>query len=174
MGTIDIIIICCFLPSLYFGARNGFIKQIISLLIIFFGIRLALVFSPDVAEWFQKQTPLQPFWIAVISFSLVFLVVALLLSLAGKLLDKIIRITMLGWLNVLLGIVFSMLKVALVLSLVVYAVNAANELTGFISEEKLAESGFFPMLLDFSKTVFPALQSIIQQQPLPDVPAIVA
>ena len=81
---------------------------------------------------------------------------------------------MLGWLDRLLGILFSMLKVVVLLSLLAYFVNSANELLGFISEEDLADSNFFKPLLDLSDKIFPALKSIIQQQPVSDVPTISA
>ena len=174
MGIIDIIIICCFLPSLYFGAKNGFIRQIISLVIIILGIKLSISFSPHVAEWLQSRVEFQPMWISVISFVAVFAAVAIVLSLVEKLLDSLIDVTMLGWLNRLLGIVFSMLKVAVILSLVAYFVNSANELVGFISEEKLAESNFFKPLLDLSDKIFPALKSFIQQQQASGTPTIAA
>ena len=134
MGIIDIVIICCFLPSLYFGARNGFIKQLISLVIIVLGIKLAISLSPHVAEWLQSRVELQATWISVISFAAVFVAVALVGALVEKLLSAVIDVTMLGWINRLLGIVFSLLKVAVVLSLLIYFVNSANELLGFIRE----------------------------------------
>jgi membrane protein required for colicin V production len=163
MGIIDIVILCCFLPSLYFGAKNGFIKQLISLVIIVLGIKLAIQLSPHVAEWLQSRVEIQPTWISVISFAVVFIAVALVGALVEKLLSAVIDVTMLGWLNRLLGIVFSMLKVAIVLSLLAYFVNSANELLGFFSEEDLANSNFFQPLLDLADKVFPALKSIIQQ-----------
>ena len=174
MGIIDIIIICCLLPSLYLGARNGFIKQVISLIIIIVGIKLSISFSTPVAEWLRSRIELQPIWISVISFSVVFIVVALIFGLVEKLLDKVIQFTLLGWLNRLLGIVFSMLKVVVLLSLLAYFVNSANELLGFISEDKISESNFFQPLLDLADKIFPALKSLIQKQPAPDVPTIVA
>ncbi|MBO7487405.1 MAG: CvpA family protein [Bacteroidales bacterium] len=174
MGIIDIVIICCFLPSLYFGARNGFIKQLISLVIIVLGIKLAISLSPHVAEWLQSRVELQATWISVISFAAVFVAVALVGALVEKLLSAVIDVTMLGWINRLLGIVFSLLKVAVVLSLLIYFVNSANELLGFLSEEDIADSKFFKPLLDLSDKIFPALKSLIQQHQSSAAPTIVA
>ncbi|MBR5431709.1 MAG: CvpA family protein [Bacteroidales bacterium] len=174
MGIIDIVIICCFLPSLYFGAKNGFVRQAISLIVLFFGIKLSISLSPSVAEWLQSRVEIQPTWISVISFAVVFIAVALVFALVEKLLDSIIKFTMLGWINRLLGIVFSMLKVAVLLSILAYFVNSANDMLGFISEEDLADSNFFKPLLDLSDKVFPALKSLIQQQQAADATTIVA
>jgi len=174
MGIIDIVIICCFLPSLYFGAKNGFIRQVISLIIIILGIKLSISFSATVAEWLSSRIELQPVWISVISFVVVFIAVALVFALVEKLLNAVIDVALLGWLNRLLGVVFSMLKVAVLLSLLAYFINSANELLGFISEEDIADSNFFKPLLDLADKIFPALKSIIQQQPVSDVSTIPA
>lgn len=174
MGIIDIVIICCFLPSLYFGAKNGFIKQVISLIIIVLGIKLSISLSPHAAEWLQSRVEIQPVWISVISFAVVFIAVALVGALVEKLLGMVVKVTMLGWLNRLLGIVFSMLKVAVVLSLLAYFLNSANELLEFMSEEDIADSNFFKPLLDFADKIFPALKSIIQQQQNVPAPTIAA
>lgn len=174
MGILDIIIICCLLPCLYFGAKNGFIKQVISLIIIFLGIKLSISFSAPVTQWMQDRFELQPVWVSIISFAVVFIVVALVFALIEKLLDAVVKVTMLGWLNCLLGIVFSMLKVVVLLSILAYFVNSINGLLGFISEDQIAESNFFKPLLDLADKIFPALKSIIQQQPVSDAPTIVA
>ena len=42
MGVIDIVIVCCFLPVLYFGIKNGLVKQLVAFAVVYFGIRLSL------------------------------------------------------------------------------------------------------------------------------------
>ena len=78
-------------------------------------------------------------------------------------LEKIIKISLLGWLNNLLGIVVTFCIFALVLSVVVYFVDSANNLLDFIPKEKLEESRFYPALLDLSKKVFPHFKELFQQ-----------
>ena len=48
MGVIDIILLACFLPAFYFGIKNGLVKQIISVAVVYFGIslRFADLFLP--------------------------------------------------------------------------------------------------------------------------------
>lgn len=162
MGFIDIVIICCFLPSLYFGAKNGFIKQIISLAIIILGIKLSIKFSPYLADWLVNRVAMQPMWVSVLSFAIVFIAVALAGAVLEGVLNKVVDVTMLGGFNRLLGILLSMVKVAIVLSLVAYVVRSANELLDFISEDELRESRFFQPLLDLADRIFPALKYIIQ------------
>ena len=145
MGVIDIIIVCCFLPVLYFG------------------ITLSLRFATPVAEWITERLQISEFWAKTVSFIFIFFVVALVLSLLGKIVEKIIKISMLGWLNKLLGIAMTFCIFALLISVVVYFVDSANNLLDFIPKEKLEESRFYPLLLDLSKEVFPHFKELFQQ-----------
>ena len=160
MGTIDIVILACFLPAVIIGLKNGFIKQLVALCVVVGGIWLAVHFSDRVGAFLSQWITLEPFWIKVISFAAIFIVVALVLNLVGKLLEKVLNIAMLGWLNRLLGLVVALATSALVIGTLVYLVNSANSLINFIPEEKIAESRFYKPLLEFVQTVFPYLKSL--------------
>lgn len=163
MGVIDIIIVCCFLPVLYFGIKNGLVKQVVAFAVVYFGIRLSLQFATPVAEWVTAHVKITEFWAKAVSFILIFFAVALLLSLFGKIIEKIIKISLLGWLNKLLGIVMTFCIFALLLSVIVYFIDSANNLLDFIPKEKLEESRFYPALLNLSKEVFPHFKELFQQ-----------
>ena len=163
MGVIDIVIVCCFLPVLYFGIKNGLVKQLVAFAVIYFGLRLSLRFATPVAEWIVERVKISDFWAKTVSFIVIFFAIALLLNLLGKMLEKIINISMLGWLNKLLGIVMTFCIFALLISVVVYFVDSANNLLDFIPKEKLEESRFYPALLDLSQEVFPHFKELFQQ-----------
>ena len=163
MGIVDIVILCCFLPALYFGAKNGLVKQLVALAVIYFGIRFALRFSAPVSNWVLEHVEMSEFWAKAISFIVIFFGFALVLSILGRLLEKIIQITLLGWLNRLLGIAATLCLFALLLSILVFLVDSANNIVEFIPKEKLEESRFYPALLDFSQKVFPFVKELFQQ-----------
>ncbi len=162
MGVVDIVIICCFLPVLYFGIKNGLIKQLVALAVIYFGITLSLKFASPVAEWALQHIRIPEFWAKAVSFILIFFVVAIVLSLLGRIIEKIIKISLLGWLNKLLGIVMTFCLFALVISVLAYFVDSANNLLEFIPKEKLEESRFYPMLLNLAQEVFPRFKELFQ------------
>lgn len=162
MGVIDIVIVCCFLPALYFGIKNGLVRQLVAIAVIYFGITLSLRFSAPVAEWMEEHVHLTGFWAKTVSFVLIFFVVSLVLSLLGKLVEKIIQISLLGWLNKLLGILATIFLFAIAMSALVYLVDSANNYLGFIPKEKIEESRFYPLLLDLSKEIFPRLKEFFQ------------
>jgi len=163
MGVIDIVIVCCFLPVLYFGIKNGLVKQLVALAVIYFGIVLSLRFSTPASQWLIERGGISEFWAKAVSFILIFFAVALILSLFGRIIEKIIKITLLGWLNKLLGVVMTFILFALLISVLVYFVDSANKLLEFIPEEKIAESRFYPALLDLSQQVFPHFKELFTQ-----------
>lgn len=103
------------------------------------------------------------FWAKAVSFILVFFVIAVLLSMLGRIVEKIIKISLLGWLNRLLGIVMTFCLFALAASVIVYLIDSANNIVEFIPKEKLQESRFYPALLNLSREVFPRFQELFQQ-----------
>ena len=160
MGTIDLIILACFIPAIVIGLKDGFVRQLVALGSIVLGLFLSIKFSDMVGQWLMERWHLEPFWIKVISFSAIFIVVALLLNLLGKLIEKVIKITMLGWLNRLLGLALALVACALIVGTLIYMVNSANDLLQFIPEEKIAESRFYKPLLHLVESAFPYLKSL--------------
>lgn len=160
MGIIDIVLVCCFLPALYFGIKNGFVKQAVAALVIYLGITLSLKFSGKVSAWISGFITLPEFWLKLISFIIIFIVVAIVLNLISKLLEKVIKVTMLGWLNRLLGVAVAICIFGFIISVLVYLVDSANNLIEFIPKEKIAESKIYPFLLNFAKTFFPHLKQL--------------
>lgn len=160
MGVIDLIIVICFLPALFFGIKNGLIKQLISLAVIFLGIWLSIRFADLVSTWILQYLHIPEIWLKVISYILIFACVAIILSLVGKLMEKIIKVTLLGWLNRLLGVILTIGIFGLFISVTVYFVDSLNGLIEFIPEEKMEESVFFPFFLKVANSLFPFLKSI--------------
>lgn len=160
MGIIDIIIVVCFLPAIYFGIKNGLVKQLIAFASIFFGIRLSLRFVDRLTNWASTFVFIDETWLKIISFVLIFSAVAIIFSLVGRILEGIIKITLLGWLNKLLGIILSFAVFAIIISTILYFVDSANELIHFISDDKKEASMFYQPLLDFTKALFPYLKTL--------------
>ena len=94
-----------------------------------------------------------PRYVPVVSFIITFIVVVFLVYAVGKLLEKLINLVALGFLNKIAGAVFGLLKGAVLISVVLMIINHFNE--DLISEEKRSGSmlyepieGIAPMLWD--------------------------
>jgi len=160
MGVIDIIIVCCFLPAIFFGLKNGFIKQLMAVLIVFLGIRLALKWADPVSARILSKVEMSDFWVKVVAFVAIFTAVAMVLNLASKLLDKVVKVTLLEWLNRILGILAALAVFAFIISVIVYLTDSLNGLIHFIPGEKIAESKMYTPLLELAKSVFPHLKEL--------------
>ena len=96
----------------------------------------------------------------IISFILIFAVVVTLLFLLGKILEASVKIILLGWLNKLLGLVFALLKYALVIGLLVILFDSINDKFSLVSRSYLDSSFMYSGLKSISYSVFPYLKSL--------------
>ena len=161
MSTPDIIILICFIPAIIRGLQKGFIEQVIALVSIVVGAWLAFHFSSSISEWLQPYLELSGTVLNVVSFALIVIVVVLVLFLLGRMLTKIVKLVLLGWLDKLLGIVFSLLKAALLISLVIILFDTLNLKFEFIHQDILDEAVLYNPIKDLGYTIFPYLKSLL-------------
>lgn len=161
MNVLDIILLICFIPAVIQGIRNGFIAQIISIAALILGVWASARFTPEVSTWLAQYITVSDQVMKVISFTAILLMSFLVLALIGKFLEATFKLVMLGWLNSLLGAVFSLIKAGLVIGLVIMAFCSLNNTFDFVSEEVLNESVLFPPLKKMAYTVFPYLKELL-------------
>jgi len=161
VSVIDIIILICCVPAIIHGISKGFVSQAFSLLGLILGAWLAYKFSNVAGEWLESFAELSPALLHVIAFALILLVVIVVVHLAGKIIEKLLKVVMLGWLDKLLGAVFSLLKAALIIGLVVVLFDALNSNIPLVSEEKIEESFFYLPIKELANQVFPYLKELI-------------
>ena len=161
MSIVDIILLICFIPALISGIRKGFISQVISIVSLIAGVWLSYEFSEPVGAWLSQYIEATESILKLISFIIIMIAVFAVLALVGKLLEGIINFVMLGWVNRLLGMIFSLAKCVLILGLAVLAFNSLNETFGFVKPEQLSGSVLYPIIKDIADSVFPYLKSFL-------------
>lgn len=161
MNILDIILLICFVPALIQGIRKGFIAQAISIISIIVGIWASARFADVVAAWVSQYITASEQVMKVVAFALILIVVFFLLSLLGKALEGIFNFVLLGWLNKLLGVVFALLKTALIVGLVIMAFCSLNETFHLVNEEVLNESVIYPPLKKIAFDVFPYIKDML-------------
>lgn len=160
MGTLDIILLCCFLPALYTGLTKGFVQQIISLVSLLAGAWLAIKFSDAVTQWLAPHLTMSEPFLHILSFVLIFVAAVLVLGLIGKLLNKLLSGASLGWLNRLLGLLLALLETALVLGLLAILFDSLNAQWSLVDPEVLDHSVVYGFLRDLAAKILPALKSL--------------
>lgn len=161
MNVIDIILLICFVPAVIMGLRKGFIAQVIAIISIILGIWLSFQFSAALSGWFGQWIESSETILHVISFAVILIIVILLLGLAGKLLEASIKIILLGWLNRLLGVVFAILKYALVLGLLVMLFDSLNESIHIVRKDVIDGSLLYRPFLSMANSIFPYLKELV-------------
>lgn len=161
MNVIDIIILVCCIPAIVSGFSKGFVSQAFSLLALVLGVWLSFKFSVPLGNWLKTYADLPGTVLQIISFATILLIVVLLLKLIGNIIEKLIKVVMLGWLNKLLGVVFSLIKVVLVIGIVITLFDSIYNLFPFVSSDTLEESLFYYPIKNIAGTVFPFLKELI-------------
>lgn len=157
----DIILLLCLVPAVVSGIRKGLISQIVGLVAIVLGVWLAFHFSTPVGEWVKGWLAASENGIKAVSFLLIFIAAGIGLRLLGKLLEGILKLVMLGWVNRLLGVVFALVKYLLIMGVVVIAFDALNAKTQMIPAETLDASRVYGLVKEIALFVFPYLKQLI-------------
>lgn len=161
MNTLDIILLICFIPAAIAGLRKGLVGQIIGLLTIILGCRLSMTFQKPVTDWLVKVTAANPEMIRILSFVLIFIAVAVVLYLIGKVIEKVIHIVLLGWVNKLLGILISSLIAIVVIGLIGGTVSSLNDQLQLFNPAFMKESVLLDAFMKVTSAIMPYLKSLI-------------
>jgi len=129
------------------GIWKGFVKEISGILAVVGGV-IASFLLHGTAEGFLSAY-IGPKYLGFVSYALLFILVYLGIMLLGNLIDRIVKSVMLGGFNRILGGFFGLLKALLWASLGVYAYSTLQEGVGFEHPSLVADSVFYPFLLDF-------------------------
>lgn len=164
LPIIDIIILVIILASAVWGIFKGFVSQIVSILALIIGSWCAYKFSnyasKEIIETFSLT--INPATLQVIMFIIILIIVLLLGALLARALEGVIKLSMLEWLNRLLGFIFAALKTIIILSLIVYILESLNGTWNIIPKETLNASKSYQILTNFSAKLFPYLQHILK------------
>lgn len=161
LGLIDFIILVIIAASAIYGAFKGFISQIVSILSLFLGVWCAFKFSGLISSHIKSLFSMGETAVYLASFIIILAVVIILGNFIGRGIEKIVKLSLLGWLNRLLGILFCAIKAVVVLSLVVFVINYINKSWSLIPAEWFSGSIFYPHLSLLSEKIFPYLQSLV-------------
>ena len=161
MGITDILLLACYIPAVIRGILKGFVEQAVALFSILLGVWLAGRFSARASAWLSTWIAWKPELLRAATFVIIVILTILVFFLIGKLLTKVIKISTLGWLNRLLGILLGVVVTTLILGVIVTAVDAFNGHWGLIAPEVLDGSPVWCALREFASAVFPSIKQLI-------------
>lgn len=158
MNYIDYIIIILLVISAVKGASKGFIYELASLIALVAGVWGAIKFSGATETFLVERLNFTSQHIDVIAFIITFVLIIVLVHFIGKAVEKAVESISLGAINRILGLVFSVLKTAFILGIIVVLIEKLDEALPFVPEEDIAESRFYDPLRGVAINTFPFIQ----------------
>ena len=157
MTILDIILAALLCIGLVRGFLKGFFVEVASLIALIAGIYGAIHFSYYVADLLMDHVEWNEKTINITAFAITFIIIVLLVALAGKALTKLANFAALGFLNKLLGGVFGLLKIGLILSILLIIFEKMNNTITFVDEEHTRDSILYKPVKSLAPLLFPTI-----------------
>jgi membrane protein required for colicin V production len=158
MNYIDIILGLLLLFAAINGFRKGLISELASLAALILGIWGAIEFSYITSDFLTKNFNLETEYLNIISFIVTFIVIVILVNIVGSSVNKLIEVAMLGFLNKAAGLVFGILRSALVLSIILLVFDKIDKDVEIISQEAKTESRLYEPVRKLAPSIFPFIK----------------
>ena len=154
MGILDIVLGLLLIYGLYKGLKNGLFVEIASIIALIAGLYGAIHFSYIAGDYLSKNMEWNERYINIASFIITFIVIVIVVQLAGKFLTKIADFAMLGLLNKLAGAIFGALKVAVILGALLVFFERVNSSVNLVKSETMEESLLYEPIKEIGALVF--------------------
>ena len=168
MNWFDILTALLLLIAFIHGYRKGLIMQLVGLTTIvlaaIFGGKLAAYILPEM----NRLINLAPEVARVISFVLAFALIAVGISLVGRLLERFINVVFLSFINRLVGSVLAVGTMMVLLSVLLNVVLMLDKREALISRETKEESFFFHRVEAVVPAIVPYLNKEFWDEYVPE------
>ena len=155
MNYIDIVLGIFLILSAIQGFRKGLVVELASLAALVLGIWGAIEFSDVTSEFLVENLNWNWDHLNIASFIITFVVIVILVHIIGNTLTKLIETAMLGFVNKMAGLVFGILKAALILSIVLLVFDRIDEDVKILSSEVKEDSRMYEPIKNLAPTLFP-------------------
>lgn len=147
--------------GIYQGFKNGLFVELASIVSFILGVFLAIKFSYLVKDFLESFVSWNPKTIQITAFVLTLILVIIAVHLLAKIFTKIATFAFLGLVNKLAGGIFSVLKTALLIGIVLNLVQKINIDNQLISKENQEQSIFYRPILDTTAFLMPMVTNWI-------------
>ena len=155
MNYIDIILAILLVLSAISGFRKGLVVELASLAALVLGIWGAFEFSHITSEFLVENLNWKWDHLNIASFIITFVVIVILVHIVGNTVNKMVETVMLGFVNKLAGLVFGVVRAALVLSIVLIVFDKIDEDVQILSSDVKEESQMYEPIRNLAPTIFP-------------------
>lgn len=153
---IDIVAVILLVFAAIKGLRKGFVVGLFSFLALIIGLAAAIKLSTVAAFHLGNSINISQRWLPVLAFMLVFILVVFLVGIGARAIEAVIKMTMLGWLNRLGGIVLFVLLYLFIFSIILFYAEQVH----LIKPETMENSVAYPILQPLGPKVINGLSII--------------
>lgn len=158
MNYIDLVLGIILIVAAIQGFRKGFIVELASLAALVLGIWGAIKFSDWTADFITDTTNYHSEHLSTIAFVVTFIAIVILIHILGKVLDNAVNAVALGFLNRLAGIIFGVLKAAVILSIFLLLFDTIDENVHILPSKQKTESKVYLPMKQLVPTLFPFIK----------------
>ena len=166
---IDLAVVCLIVYSLVRGAYRGFFVEASSLLALVLGVFGALHFSNFTASLLANYIEWD--YLPLLAFALTFIGIIIGVAWIGKLLTKLAKAVLLGFLNRLLGALFGACKWLVICGVLVWILGQIDVFFSFLPETLKDNSLVFEPLEELGAYLFKKINT--EEIPINNIPLII-
>ena len=155
MNWLDAILLLPLVIGLVRGLMRGLISEVIAFVVVILGVLGARFGAPPFSAWLLKQFAWPQNACDVVAYTLVFLAIAIVLSIVARLLTKFMHAIHLGWVNRLLGGVFGLLKFGLMVLLAVFILDRSDKAFHWMEKSPIVQTSIvYPQMVKLCDTIY--------------------
>ncbi len=155
MNVFDIILYLALAWAVFNGWRRGFLLQMLSLAAVVAAFYLAVKYGVELgaAAGIKEEA-------AVAGFLIIFVAALVGIGIVGHLMRAVFRFAGLGAIDTLLGVLFSVAKILLVVSVLYAGFDALNRDCDMVSSETIDESRWFRPVAGLTDKLTPYFEEL--------------
>lgn len=164
MNWLDVILLLPLLVGFVRGIMRGLVSEIIAFVVIILGVLISRTFVNPFSQWLLAQFAWPQGICNVVAYVLIFLTVAIILTLFSRALTKLLRSIHLGWANRLAGGIFGFVKYGIFIIIIVFAMNRTNQVFHWLDDSPIVQSSVvYPVMVKATNIVVGTISDATDQ-----------
>lgn len=159
MNYIDLVLGILLILGAISGFSKGLIAEVASIAALILGIWGAIEFSYITSDFLVENFQLKTDYLNIISFVVTFIVIVILVHIVSSTVNKLVDTVMLGWINKLAGLVFGLLKSALILSILLVIFDKIDNDVKILPKDAKRESRMYEPIRSLAPSIFPFIEN---------------
>jgi membrane protein required for colicin V production len=127
MNWLDVLLVLPLLVGLVMGLIRGFISEIIAVVVVILGVLGAKLGAGAFSGFLLTHFAWPQGVCDVVAYTLLFLTIAIVLAIAAKLINKLLKTIHLSWLNRIAGGLFGLCKYGIFVLLAVFVMDRTDD-----------------------------------------------